>query len=128
MLVGIPLYVCATGSVPIAAALILKGLSPGAALVFLITGPATNAASIATMWPVLGARGISVYLWTVALASLAAGTALNLLLTRWTLPNDAFIPCHTDAQGFLSLAASVIMAAVMVYAMYARWRDTSRRG
>ena len=56
MLLGLPLYVCATASVPIAAALIAKGVSPGAALVFLMTGPATNAAAIATVWRVLGRR------------------------------------------------------------------------
>ncbi|MHC4643577.1 MAG: SO_0444 family Cu/Zn efflux transporter, partial [Planctomycetota bacterium] len=54
MFLGIPVYVCATASVPVAAALILKGLTPGAALVFLMTGPATNAASFITIWKVLG--------------------------------------------------------------------------
>lgn len=77
MLVGIPLYVCATASVPVAAALIAKGISPGAALVFLMTGPATNAATVATVWKLMGRRGALIYLATVALTALASGLVLD---------------------------------------------------
>jgi uncharacterized membrane protein YraQ (UPF0718 family) len=73
MLFGIPVYVCATASVPIAAALILKGVSPGAALVFLMTGPATNAAGIAAVWKMMGPRTVAVYLITTAATALASG-------------------------------------------------------
>jgi uncharacterized membrane protein YraQ (UPF0718 family) len=79
MILGIPVYVCATASVPIAAALMLKGLSPGAALVFLVTGPATNAAAIVTIWKMLGRRTAVIYLFTVAVCALASGLLLNLL-------------------------------------------------
>ena len=77
MLIGIPIYVCASASVPVAAALILKGLSPGAALVFLITGPATNAAGLATIWNTLGRRTAILYLLTVAGCALAGGHRLG---------------------------------------------------
>jgi uncharacterized membrane protein YraQ (UPF0718 family) len=77
MAVGIPVYVCATASVPVAAALIAKGISPGAALVFLMTGPATNAATIAMVWKVLGRRTAVIYLGTVAGCALAAGMLLD---------------------------------------------------
>ena len=80
MLMGIPLYICATGSVPIAAALILKGISPGAALVFLMTGPATNAATLATVWKTLGRSVALSYLITVAVCALASGLVLDALL------------------------------------------------
>ena len=60
--VGIPLYICATASTPIAAALILKGVSPGAALVFLLAGPATNIASLTVLTGVLGKRAVRVAL------------------------------------------------------------------
>ena len=65
MLLGVPVYVCATASVPIAAALIAKGVSPGAALAFLMTGPATNAATIVTVWKVMGVRTGIAYLVTI---------------------------------------------------------------
>nr|WP_240193532.1 SO_0444 family Cu/Zn efflux transporter [Desulfobulbus alkaliphilus] len=62
LLVGIPVYICATSSTPVAAALILKGVSPGAALVFLLAGPATNIASLAVLVKILGKKGL-VCIW-----------------------------------------------------------------
>ncbi len=79
MFLGIPVYVCATASIPIAAALILKGLTPGAALVFLMTGPATNAASFITIWKALGTRTAITYLATVAGCALLGGILLDLI-------------------------------------------------
>jgi copper chaperone CopZ len=99
MLVGIPIYVCATASVPIAAALIAKGVSPGAALVFLMTGPATNAATITTVWRTMGRKTAGIYLGTVAGASILAGMLLDLILAGrggdvvqampWMIPGPA---------------------------------------
>ncbi len=77
MFLGIPVYVCATASVPVAAAMILKGLSPGAALVFLMTGPATNAASFVTIWKVLGKTTAILYLVTVAGCAMMSGVLLD---------------------------------------------------
>lgn len=79
MFLGIPVYVCATASVPVAAVLILKGLTPGAALVFLMTGPATNAAGLATVWKILGQRTAIVYLFTVACCALLGGVLLDFI-------------------------------------------------
>jgi uncharacterized membrane protein YraQ (UPF0718 family) len=79
MFLGIPVYVCATASVPVAAALILKGLTPGAALVFLMTGPATNAASLVTIWKTLGLRTALLYLLTVAGCALLSGIILDAI-------------------------------------------------
>lgn len=77
--VGIPIFVCDTASTPVVAALALKGLSPGAALVFLLAGPATNAATLTVLPRILGRRGTVVYLVVIALASLALGMAVNAL-------------------------------------------------
>jgi uncharacterized protein len=70
---GIPLYICATASTPIAAALILKGVSPGTALVFLIAGPATNAASLTVLTGILGKRATAIYLSAIALSAVGFG-------------------------------------------------------
>ena len=77
--VGIPLYICATASTPIAAALILKGVSPGAALVFLVTGPATNAATVTTISRLLGKRAVVIYLVSICGVALAGGLLLDHL-------------------------------------------------
>ena len=79
MFLGIPVYVCATASVPVAAALILKGLTPGAALVFLMTGPATNAVSFVTIWKALGKVTAITYLATVAGCALLGGVLLDYI-------------------------------------------------
>jgi hypothetical protein len=75
--VGIPLYICATASTPIAAALILKGVSPGAALVFLLAGPATNVTSITVLLGLLGKRATAIYLASIAVVSIACGLILD---------------------------------------------------
>jgi len=81
MAAGIPVYVCSTASIPIAASLILKGISPGAALAFLMTGPATNAATIVTVWKTMGRRVAIIYLSTVAVMAIASGLLLDHLVT-----------------------------------------------
>ena len=75
--VGIPLYICATASTPIAAALILKGVSPGAALVFLLAGPATNIASLTVLTGVLGKRAAAIYLASIAVCAVTFGLMLD---------------------------------------------------
>ena len=81
--IGTPLYVCSTSSLPIAVALVAKGFSPGAAFVFLIAGPATNAATIAILWRVLGKKTLAVYLGTIMAGAIGMGYLLNLLLLQW---------------------------------------------
>lgn len=76
---GIPLYLCATASTPIAAAFLLKGLSPGAALVFLLAGPATNTASIVALAGALGWRAATRYLATIAVVSVGMGALLDVV-------------------------------------------------
>jgi uncharacterized protein len=76
------LYVCATGSVPIAAALMMKGLSPGAALVFLMVGPATNAATISMVGKVLGRKTLFTYLGTVLVSALFFGFIINEVMPQ----------------------------------------------
>jgi hypothetical protein len=79
-LISVPLYICATASIPMACALISAGLSPGAALVFLIAGPATNTATIATIWKMLGHRATFIYLFCLLTIAWAAGFLFNATL------------------------------------------------
>jgi uncharacterized membrane protein YraQ (UPF0718 family) len=77
LIFGVPIYMCAASSTPIAAALILKGLNPGAALVFLLAGPATNAGTIAAVGKFLGKRMMLIYLGTIVFSSVLLGFILN---------------------------------------------------
>jgi len=85
---SVPLYICATSSVPIAAVLLMKGISPGAALVFLMAGPATNAATIAVIGKSMGRKTLFLYLMTIILGALLSGLFIDSFLPReWFLGN-----------------------------------------
>ncbi|MEE4271877.1 MAG: SO_0444 family Cu/Zn efflux transporter [Thermoanaerobaculales bacterium] len=125
--VGVPLYVCATASTPIALSLIHAGLSPGAALVFLITGPATNAATITTLWRVLGKRSVVIFLLTVAVGALATGFAVDGIVAAGWVKADAMVPAagamtghehHESAGGWFGTACAVLLILVMANAMW----------
>lgn len=81
LLVGIPMYICATASTPVAAALILKGVSPGAALVFLLVGPATNVTSLSVLFGLLGKRATAIYLITLSIFAVLSGLAVDMIYT-----------------------------------------------
>ncbi|HUT29001.1 MAG TPA: SO_0444 family Cu/Zn efflux transporter [Sedimentisphaerales bacterium] len=118
MLLGIPVYVCATASVPVAAALIAKGVTPGVALVFLVTGPATNAAAFTTIYNVLGRRTAIIYICTVAICALAAG-----LLLDTTFPNLAtslHAHLHQMGHSVLGSISAVALLAVLAFAIFTK--------
>jgi uncharacterized membrane protein YraQ (UPF0718 family) len=85
LLVGIPMYICAVASTPIAAGLLLSGVSPGAVLVFLLVGPATNLASFALVRRELGNKVTLVYFAGISIASVGMGLLLEAMLrfTGW---------------------------------------------
>ena len=116
MAVGIPMYVCASASVPVAAALIAKGISPGAALVFLITGPATNGATIATVWKVLGWKTTVVYLISIAACALAAGLVLDEIFPG--LGNIAGTHLHHMNQSPIDHLLAVVLLAVLAAGIF----------
>ncbi len=85
LVLSIPLYVCATGSIPLAAVLLMKGLSPGAAFVLLMAGPATNAATITMIGKVLGKRSLIIYLISIIAGALTFGILIDYVLpVSWT--------------------------------------------
>lgn len=83
--IAVPMYVCATASLPIAASLILAGVSPGAAFVFLSAGPATNTVTIGVVKSLLGTRALIIYLSTIVIGSVAFGAAIDLALDSMAL-------------------------------------------
>ena len=137
MAIGVPLYVCATASTPIALGLIHAGLSPGAALVFLISGPATNSAALTTLWKVLGRRSAILYLLTVVVASLATGLAVDGLISAGGLPESALVPAATSiadqgahahhegggAMSWIETASALVLLGVLINALRPRRRS-----
>lgn len=115
LLVGIPLYICATASTPIAAALVLKGLSPGAALVFLLAGPATNVTTITVIIRLMGKRIAALYLASIALCSLLLGLAVDQLYRTFQL--DVTHWSHAireSADNPFALASSILLLFLIV--------------
>ncbi len=125
--VGMPLYVCATGSVPLAAGFIHAGVAPGAVLAFLIAGPATNAAAVTTLHRVLGRRTLIVYLGTVAASAVAAGLLVNALVPAegLRLPGLHAGHDHGDQPGWFSQLSAVVLVAVMAWALRPRRRAST---
>ncbi len=120
LVIGIPIYVCATGSVPIAAALLLKGISPGAVLVFLMTGPATNAAAFATIWKVLGRRTAIIYVSTVAVTALLSGALLDLVVS--SADPASTHAGHVMIPAWLENLSALVLLGVLGYALIRRYR------
>lgn len=115
---GIPLYVCSTGSIPIALAMIGMGLSPGAALVFLITGPATNAATIATVLKTMGRKAVGIYLVTLAACALAAGWILNRFITAQFITDH--IDHHASTAGRFEQVCALLLTGLLISAVWPR--------
>jgi uncharacterized membrane protein YraQ (UPF0718 family) len=89
--VGIPIYICATASTPIAATLILQGVSPGAALVFLMTGPATNVTSLTVLTRVLGRRATAIYLFAIAICAVGFGLLVDWIYSAMNISARAVV-------------------------------------
>ena len=115
MFLGIPVYVCATASVPIAAVLISKGLTAGAVLVFLITGPATNAAGLTTIWKVMGWRTVAAYLFTVVICALGSGLLLDMIFPRLGSTVQAHV--HQMEPSVLGHISAIALLAVLAIAI-----------
>ncbi len=123
MALGIPLYVCASASVPIAAGLIHLGASPGAALAFLIAGPATNAATITTVWKLLGRRTTLLYLLTIAISAVGGGLTLDWLMPAMQEVGTPPLAAHVhETMGFDWLSAfwAILLLGILVYSYAAR--------
>ncbi len=118
VLVGsIPLYVCATGSVPIAAVSMMKGLSPGAALVFLMAGPATNTATIILLVKTLGKKTTIIYLLAISLGAIVFGILIDIFLplSWFTLPvTDSFQDSSHLFKHWLHLISSIILTILLL--------------
>ncbi|MEM6458544.1 MAG: SO_0444 family Cu/Zn efflux transporter [Planctomycetota bacterium] len=130
--VGAPLYVCATASIPVGLGLLAVGASPGAVLAFLIAGPATNAATVAVTWRVMGRTTGLIYLGTVLVVAVGSGLLLDAVFTAESLrlPAAAAAGHHHEGLTWFGHAAAAALAGVMGYAGWVRlrraWRERSR--
>lgn len=119
LIASVPVYVCATGSVPIAAVLLMKGLSPGAAFVFLMAGPATNAGTISVIGKSLGRRAMFFYLGSIISGAVVTGIVINEFLpAHWFAIGSAMH--HHEHQllpSWVNYTSSSVLSALLVYVL-----------
>jgi len=115
LVVGIPIYICATASTPIAAALILQGVSPGAALVFLMTGPATNITSLTVLLRILGGRATIIYLAGIAICAVVFGLLVDQLYTTLGVSARAIVGQAGEAIPYsIELGAAIVLLIMSI--------------
>jgi hypothetical protein len=127
VIIAVPMYVCATGSIPIALSLIMKGLTPGVAFVFLMAGPAVNFASYTLLSRTMGRRNTLIYIAIIALSAIGVGVIIDYLL-----PSEWFVPqfvstaaCCAHHTQWFNTVCSVVLCALLVYAFIIK-RITNR--
>ena len=121
LLVGIPMYICATASTPVAAGLLMAGVSPGAVLVFLLVGPATNIAGLMLVRQELGSKVTFIYLGGIALCSLMMGLLLEWGLQAYNLQISISVK---QAETMLPYELSLISAIVLLLLVVPRVRNS----
>jgi hypothetical protein len=119
LLVGIPMYICATASTPVAAALILKGVSPGAALVFLLVGPATNVTSLSVLFGLLGRRATFIYLVMLSLFAVLSGLILDGIYAGMGVSASAIAGQASEVIPYgLQLVGALIVVLLSIKPVY----------
>ena len=121
---AIPMYLCATGSIPIAVALMLKGLSPGTALVLLMAGPAVNAASMLVISKVMGRKTLLFYLLSIVSGSILFGLGIDYLLPRewFVTPLAEIHACNEEGFSWFNVCCFVMLAFLLLNAFIKRYR------
>lgn len=123
---AIPMYLCATGSIPIAVALMMKGLSPGTALVLLMAGPAVNVASILVISKVMGRKTLALYLLSIVSGAILFGLGIDYLLPRewFATPLAQIHDCHAGGISWFNLGCFVLLMLLLANAFILRYRNS----
>ena len=123
LVVGIPLYICATSSTPLAFSLVVAGLSPGAALVLLLSGPATNVATMSWLIKDLGIKALVIYLGVIAAVALGSGIIFDIFFIEMLSLADFAAKHEHGSAGFgYKEVAAVIFVLLMAWALGIKMR------
>lgn len=119
LLIGIPLYICASASTPIAISLMLKGLSPGSALLFLLVGPATNISNIAVLQKFIGKKGVVINIFSIAFVALVFSFLTDFLyLNFFKLQLNANLVDHDHSGAWWEVLSAIILIILLVKGMF----------
>ncbi|MEW6114894.1 MAG: SO_0444 family Cu/Zn efflux transporter [Thermodesulfobacteriota bacterium] len=122
LVVSLPMYVCASMSTPVAAALMLKGSSPGVIMVLMLAGPATNAATMTVVGGLLGKRTLAIYLGTIVACTLLFAFVTDLIFDSFSLhaAAGALAAGGELLPGWLEWGAAILLAAFIVRVVWTR--------
>ena len=115
VVISIPMYICATASTPVAVGLMFAGISPGAALVFMLTGPATNIATLIIIKHELGVRELALYLLALISSALMAGVALDAIFNYYDISMQPVHGSHDDMIGGVHQLSAFVLFGLMVW-------------
>ena len=118
LVIGIPIYVCSIGSIPIAFTFLAAGVEPGAVLVFLVTGPETNLVTMSALIKILGVKNFIIYISTVIIGALLAGLLFNNVLS---FSNANIIMHHNEEFGLLNIVCGVILLWLLFFGIYNKY-------
>jgi len=126
LLASVPLYICATGSIPLAVVFLMKGLSPGAALVFLMAGPATNVATMMVIGKTMGRKSLIIYLLSIIGGAVFFGMIINHFLpASWfNLFGEHAGHQHGSGSGWIKVLSTIVLAVMVVLAIWKKWLKT----
>lgn len=124
LVIGIPLYICATASTPLAAAFVAKGMSPGTAFVFLLAGPATNAATITMVAKFLGKRSATLYLASIGIFSIAFGLLLDFIYLKMGIEATSIVGHASEIlPDDVKTVFAILMLPLIVNGIYHEMRE-----
>ena len=113
LLIGIPLYICSTASVPLAVSFIDIGFSPGCALIFLIVGPATNITNLTTIWKIIGRKTTIVLIVTICLCAVISGLIMDYFINSLSIPEK--IHNHNENHDLLKIVSTIILYIMLLF-------------
>ena len=122
LLVSIPIYVCATGSIPIALSLLAKGVLPGAALAFLIAGPSTNTVTISFVLKKMGKKIVFLYIVTIMIVSVLFGVIFDLIITGYNINIGTIINHQHENLELFKLISGIVLIYVLINSKFNIWR------
>lgn len=127
--IAIPMYICATGSIPIAVALMMKGLTPGAALVLLMAGPACNMASILVINKTLGRKSLVLYLVSIITMAILWGHVVDYLLpAEWfQMALSVGRCCIEESTSWLNWSSTIVLGLFLLNALWHTYRHPISR-
>jgi len=125
VIISIPMYICATASTPIAAGLMLSGVSPGAALVFMLTGPATNIATLMVVKNELGIKSLLGYLTGVISTAIVSGLVLDWVLETFQITIQVSHGQHSEMTSLFYSVSAIVLAGLIIAQYYKKFSNNT---